>query len=81
MQRAVQVPSALAIALQGLVVLFVVSSDLYVRRRTRRRVGEDGPEEAVEGAQFEEPPAGTGEGANVASADVASEGAGREEDK
>ena len=43
MQRAVQVPSALAIALQGLVVLFVVSSDLYVRRRTRRRVGDDGP--------------------------------------
>ncbi len=42
MQRAVQVPSALAIALQGLVVLFVVSSDLYVRRRTRRRVGDDG---------------------------------------
>ncbi len=81
MQRAVQVPSALAIALQGLVVLFVVSSDLYVRRRTRRRVGEDGPEEAVEGAQIEEPPAGTGEGANVASANVASEGAGREEDK
>lgn len=44
MQRAVQVPSALAIALQGLVVLFVVSSDLYVRRRTRRRVGDDGPD-------------------------------------
>ena len=45
MQRAVQVPSALAIALQGLVVLFVVSSDLYVRRRTRRRVGENGSDE------------------------------------
>jgi ABC-type uncharacterized transport system permease subunit len=44
MQRAVQVPSALAIALQGLVVLFVVSSDLYVRRRARRRVGADGPD-------------------------------------
>ena len=42
MQRAVQVPSALAIALQGLVVLFVVASDLYVRRRSRRRVGEGG---------------------------------------
>ena len=41
MQRAVQVPSALAIALQGLVVLFVVASDLYVRRRVRRRVGSD----------------------------------------
>ena len=56
MQRAVQVPSALAIALQGLVVLFVVSSDLYVRRRTRRRVGEDGTDEptAAEGESREE---------------------------
>ena len=41
MQRAVQVPSALVIALQGLVVLFVVASDLYVRRRSRRRVGDE----------------------------------------
>ncbi len=40
MQRSVQVPSALVIALQGLVVLFVVASDLYVRRRSRRRVAE-----------------------------------------
>ncbi|MDE0630381.1 MAG: ABC transporter permease [Caldilineaceae bacterium] len=55
MQRAVQVPSALAIALQGLVVLFVVSSDLYVRRRTRRRVGDDGSGEP------DEPPAAEGE--------------------
>ena len=39
MQRATQVPSSLIVALQGLVVLFVVSSDLYVRRRARRRVG------------------------------------------
>lgn len=39
MQRTVQVPSALVIVLQGLVVLFVVSSDLIVRRRNRRRVG------------------------------------------
>ena len=76
MQRAVQVPSALAIALQGLVVLFVVSSDLYVRRRSRRRVGEDGPEELDEENRIEEPSAGTGEGANLASAD-----AGREENK
>lgn len=41
MQRAIQVPSALVIALQGLVVLFVVASDLYVRRRSRRRVVEE----------------------------------------
>ena len=38
MQRAIQVPNAMIIALQGLVVLFVVASDYYVRRRTRRRV-------------------------------------------
>ncbi len=38
MQRTVQVPSALIVVLQGLVVLFVVSSDLIVRRRNRRRM-------------------------------------------
>jgi simple sugar transport system permease protein len=38
MQRAIQVPNAMIIALQGLVVLFVVASDYYVRRRARRRV-------------------------------------------
>lgn len=37
MQRAVQVPSALIEALNGLVVLFVVSSDIYVRRRQQKR--------------------------------------------
>ena len=37
MQRAVQVPSSLIEALLGLVVLFVVSSDLWVRYRARRR--------------------------------------------
>ena len=41
MQRAIQVPSALIIALQGLVVLFVVSSELYVRRRNQQRVAEE----------------------------------------
>lgn len=41
MQRTVQVPSALVIVLQGLVVLFVVASDIYVRRRTQRRVQVD----------------------------------------
>jgi simple sugar transport system permease protein len=41
MQRTVQVPSALIIALQGLVVLFVVASDLYVRQRSRLRVAEE----------------------------------------
>lgn len=38
MQRVVQVPSALVIALNGLVVVFVVSSDVWRRRRQRRRL-------------------------------------------
>jgi len=37
MQRDLQVPSATITALQGLVVLFVVSSDIWVRRRAARR--------------------------------------------
>jgi len=38
MQRMVQVPSALVIALNGLVVVFVVSSEIWRRRRQRRRL-------------------------------------------
>jgi len=38
MQRMVQVPSALVIALNGLVVVFVVSSEFWQRRRQRRRL-------------------------------------------
>ena len=38
MQRTIQVPSATIIAIQGIVVLFVVSSDLWVRRRAAHRV-------------------------------------------
>ena len=37
MQRTIQVPSATMIALQGLVVIFVVSSDIWVRRRASKR--------------------------------------------
>jgi simple sugar transport system permease protein len=37
MQRAVQVPSATVTVLQGLVVIFVVSSDIWVRRWSARR--------------------------------------------
>jgi simple sugar transport system permease protein len=37
LQRAMQVPSAFIIALNGLVVVFVVSSDIWRRRRQRRR--------------------------------------------
>jgi simple sugar transport system permease protein len=38
LQRSVQVPSSLITALIGLVIVFVISSDVFVRRRTRRRV-------------------------------------------
>ena len=38
LQRSVQVPSALITALIGLVIVFVVASDVFVRRRSRRRV-------------------------------------------
>jgi len=40
MQRAVQVPSALITALNGLLVVFVVSTDLWRRRLQRRQVSE-----------------------------------------
>jgi len=48
MQRAVQVPSALITALNGLVVVFVVSSEIWRRRRQRRRLA---------AVREEEPPA------------------------
>jgi simple sugar transport system permease protein len=38
MQRVVQVPSALVIVLNGLVVVFVVSSEIWRRRRQRQRL-------------------------------------------
>ncbi|MCB0225737.1 MAG: ABC transporter permease [Anaerolineae bacterium] len=38
MQRAVQVPQVFVTALLGLIVLFVVSSEIWSRRRARRRV-------------------------------------------
>jgi general nucleoside transport system permease protein len=37
MQRATQVPSAMVMAMLGLVVLFVVSSEIWSRRRARQR--------------------------------------------
>ena len=46
MQRVVQVPSALILALNGLVVVFVVSSEIWRKKRQRKRmigVGEDEP--------------------------------------
>ncbi|HSR21832.1 MAG TPA: ABC transporter permease [Anaerolineales bacterium] len=44
MQRAVQVPSALVIGLNGLVVVFVVSSEIWRRVRQRRRLAAEGSE-------------------------------------
>ena len=38
LQRAMQVPSAFIIALNGLVVVFVVSSEIWRRRRQRQRM-------------------------------------------
>jgi ABC-type uncharacterized transport system permease subunit len=46
MQRVVQVPSALVIALNGLVVVFVVSSEIWSRRRQRRRLASAGDDDA-----------------------------------
>ena len=43
MQRVVQVPSALITALNGLVVVFVVSSEIWRRRRQRRRLAAAAP--------------------------------------
>jgi general nucleoside transport system permease protein len=37
MQRAVQIPQVLVTALLGLIVIFVVSSELWSRRRANRR--------------------------------------------
>jgi len=44
MQRVVQVPSALITALNGLVVVFVVSSEIWRRRRQKKRLAEASPE-------------------------------------
>ncbi len=51
MQRVVQVPSALVTALNGLVVVFVVSSEIWRRRRQRRRlvVGDDDDQPQIPG--------------------------------
>jgi len=46
MQRVVQVPSALITVLNGLVVVFVVSSEIWRHRRQRRRLAAAGEEDA-----------------------------------
>ena len=58
MQRVVQVPSALITALNGLVVVFVVSSEIWRQRRQRRRqaaAGQEG-EPALPAAQEKSQP-------------------------
>jgi simple sugar transport system permease protein len=44
MQRAVQVPAALIVTLNGLVVVFVVSTELWRQQRARRRMAEQAAE-------------------------------------
>lgn len=46
MQRVVQIPSALITALNGLVVVFVVSSEIWRKRRQRKRVSVSQDEES-----------------------------------
>jgi simple sugar transport system permease protein len=43
MQRAMQVPQVLVTVILGLVVLFVVSTDYFVRKRANRRVYAESP--------------------------------------
>jgi len=46
MQRVVQIPSALITALNGLVVIFVVSSEIWRKRRQRKRLSSDDNDDA-----------------------------------
>ena len=55
MQRAVQVPSALVIGLNGLVVVFVVSSELWRRLRQRRRLVSEGADSETVGGRDDHP--------------------------
>ncbi len=59
MQRAVQVPAALIVTLNGLVVVFVVSTELWRQQRARRRMAEQA---AAQLTEHEEAP-GPGEAA------------------
>ncbi len=57
MQQAIQTPQVLTQVILGLVVLFVVSTDYFVRRRARRRVAVDSSSE--DEGPAESPPAET----------------------
>lgn len=52
LQRAVQVPAALITALNGLVVVFVVSTEVWRRRRARNRISQS-MEEAITSSKTE----------------------------
>ncbi|MEN8171698.1 MAG: ABC transporter permease [Chloroflexota bacterium] len=47
MQRVVQIPSALITAMNGLVVVFVVSSEIWRKRRQRQRLSSDTDESSL----------------------------------
>jgi len=64
LQRAVQVPAALIVTLNGLVVVFVVSTELWRQKRARRRVIER-PLERDETPLTSTPPAATGQEGTV----------------
>ena len=53
MQRATQIPQVLILALLGLVVLLVITSDYFVKRRANRRVAVDGEMESKREAETE----------------------------
>jgi simple sugar transport system permease protein len=55
MQRVVQIPSALITALNGLVVVFVVSSELWRKKRQRRRLSVSIDEEIAENQKGNQP--------------------------
>lgn len=56
MQRVVQIPSALITAMNGLVVIFVVSSEIWRKRRQRQRLSLDESEEGSSIASLGPPP-------------------------
>jgi simple sugar transport system permease protein len=58
MQRAIQVPSALITVVNGLVVMFVVASDLYVRRAKRRYSAEAAVQQSKESSNQPSPRSG-----------------------
>ncbi len=61
MQRAVQVPQVLITTIIGIVILFVVSSDIWSRRRASRRVTVDQDDEGGENSGGEETAVSTGD--------------------